>query len=259
MKLTVAIGALLVLVCPAPALAQDGARAGPSVAFAPVTQIPIPLQSTSGRFSSLNPINRRSCFNKKVIGRVVSTHLIMVKEKFCGHGQSGNVLVNVDFSNPADVGQMIVGRRVAVTATFKNAEEGRTSEIYADYLIAEKATLVVVDPRASPAPAFTSYMICQPPELDALAMQLGRELCVQSTIVANLTDAGPALETAARASAKAPPTDELSGDPEAITCRLDVERSDIHLPAMACAHNNYWRWWAVTQVSPIGYSQPAPP
>jgi hypothetical protein len=166
----------------------------------------------------------------------------MVDEMGC-RGQGGSTLVNVELSNPADAVQMVTGRRVAITGTFKSAEERRGLYYLAVYLIVDKARLVAGDPLAAPAPASTSYMMCQPLELDALARQLGSELCVQSTLVANLTVTGPALETAARAPAKVSPTDAVSGDPNAITCRLDPERSDAHLSAMACARNSYWTWW----------------
>jgi hypothetical protein len=238
-----------------PALAQ--APAGP-VAFAPVTGVPIPFQSVSGRFSSLNPIHRRTCMTGKVTGRVVSSRLIMVDQRFCGPGQSDNVLVNVEFSNPADAGQMIVGRRVTIAATFTSAEEDRNAVFYALYLIAPKAVLVSADPPGPPAPAFTSYMICQPPELDVLAGKLGHELCVQNTIVANLGVTGPALETAARAPTNVPMQDAASGDPNAITCQLDLERSDIHLPAIACARDSYWDWYK-TKWRDYLFQTPAPP
>lgn len=238
-----------------PALAQ--APAGP-VAFAPVTGVPVAFQSVSGRFSSLNPIHRRNCMTGKVTGRAVSSRLIMVDQRFCGPGQSDNVLVNVEFSNPADAGQMTVGRRVTIAATFTSAEEDRNAVFYALYLIAQKAVLVSADPPAPPAPAFTSYMICQPPELDAMAGKLGHELCVQNTIVANLDVTGPALETAARAPTNVPVEEAVSGDPNAITCRLDLERSDIHLPAIACARDSYWDWYK-TKWRDYLFQTPAPP
>jgi hypothetical protein len=237
-------------------LAQIGAS--PPVAFPQVTAVPIPLQSTSGRFSSLNPTKRVSCPNKTVSGRVVSARLIMVEERFCGPAQSGNELVNVEFSNPTDADQMVVGRRVTIRAAFKRAEEPRTPEFYAHYLIAEKPELVDAEPRVAPAPAFTSYMMCQPPELDALARQLRTELCVQNTIVANLTMTGPALEAAARAPVKVSATNEMSGDPNAITCLPDLERSDIHLSAITCARGSYWAWYNAKWRDRL-YSTPAPP
>jgi hypothetical protein len=249
---------LLMLFCPAPALAQ--APAGPPVAFPQVTALPIPLQSTSGRFSSLNPSHQHNCSsNKKLIGRVVSTRLIMVDGRpDCGQGQNDNLLVNVELSNPADAMQMVVGRRVVVTGTLKSAEEDRTAQFHADFLIMQKAALVAGDPRVAPAPAFTSYMICQPPELDALAAQLGGELCVQSTLVAILIATGPALEKAARAAANVSPTDAMSSDPDAITCRLDPQRSDAHLPAIACARGSYWLWYKAKWRDPF-LPAPAPP
>jgi hypothetical protein len=258
MKPTLVIGVLLpvLFVGSAQALAQP---AGPPVAFAPVTGIPIPLQSTSGRFSSLNPSNQRNCPYKQVTGRVVSPRLVMVKDMFCGRRGHDNVLVNVQLSNPADAVKMVTGRRVVVTAKFKSAVEDRDPLFFAEFLIAEKATVAAVDSRdRSAAPAFTSYMMCQPPELDALARQLGSELCVQNTIVADLTKTGPALETAARTPAKVSPEDTVPGDPGAISCRLDPKRSDAQLPAVACARNSYWDWYKAKWPDPLSPT-PAPP
>jgi hypothetical protein len=225
-----------------------------------VTEIPISLQSTSGRFSSLNPPHQIACaFHKKVIGRVVSTRLIMVDGRpNCGSGQNDNLLVNVEFANPADALQMVVGRRIVVTGNLKSAEEGRTAQFHADFLIMQKAELVAGDPRVAPSPAFTSYMICQPPELDALARQLGSELCVQSTLLANPIVTSPALEKAARAAANVSPADAMSSDPSAITCRLDPQRSDTHLPATACARGSYWLWYKAKWSDPF-LPTPAPP
>ena len=257
------IGALLptLFFCAAPTLTGDGAPATPSVAFGQVTSLPIPLQSASGRFSSLNPPNQHGCATRKVTGRVVSPRLIMVKEMSCGLPGHDNVLVNVQFNNPADAAQMIPGRQVAITANFKSAEEDRDPLFEAEFLIAEKAELGADDSPDHSAPlaqAFTSYMMCQPPELDALATRLGKELCVQSTLVANLTATGPALEKAARTPADASPTDAVSGDPDAISCRLDPRRSDAHLPAIACARNSYWTWYKAKWPDPLS-STPAPP
>jgi len=244
MRLILSGGALFMLACLDPALAQDRSpAAGAPVAFAPVTGLPTPLQSTSGRFSSLNPTKRSSCSISKVTGRVVSPHLIMVNENFCGKGQSGNVLVNVEFANAGDAAQMVVGKQVTLAANFKDAEESRTSQFYANYLIAEKARLVDAGTNTPPTSAFTSYMICQPPELDALAGKLGSELCVQSTLVQNLAATAPALQAAARAPVKVAAEDDVPGDPNAIVCRQDLERSDVHLSSIACARGSYWDWY----------------
>jgi hypothetical protein len=258
--------ALVVLLCPAAARAQNSASSaapgtnGVSASLPAVTAIPIPLQSTSGRFSSLNPPNQLRCPSySKVIGRVVSTRLIVVQAMDCqGRGQTQNVMVNVKLANPADTVQMVAGRRVAITATFRSAWEHRTSAFTADYLIAENAELVAGDPIDRSAPAFTSYMLCQPPELDTLAKQLGHELCVQSTLVANLAAAGPALETAAGAPENVSPEDTVSGDPNAITCRPDTGTSDRHLSAIACARNSYWLWYKAKWRAPLS-PIPAPP
>src|SRR6185312_17490625 len=170
---------LFLLAFPVAALAQG---VGPSVAFPQVTAAPIPLQSASGRYSSLNPPNRLACPYSKVTGRVVSSRLILVKEMKCGRPGHDNVLVNVRFSNPADAEQMITGRRVTIAGKFVSAQEDRDELFFAEFLIAEQAALAGADPvdgSAPPVPAFTSYMLCQPPELDALAGTLGKELCVQ--------------------------------------------------------------------------------
>jgi len=245
MRLTPPIGALFLLASTAPALAGDGAPgvAGRPVAFPQVTATQIPLQSVSGRFSSLNPVNQLDCPYQEVGGRVVAPNLILVKQMACGEPGHDNLLVNVKLGNPADAAQMITGRHVVIAGRFKSAQEDRDP---VDFLIAENAQLVredPIDPSAPPAQAFTSYMMCQPPELDALARQLGSELCVQSTIVANLTVTRPALETAARGPARVSPEDTVRGDPDAITCRLDHGVSDRHLSDIACARNSYWAWY----------------
>jgi hypothetical protein len=263
MKPILAIGALLptLVFCLAPALSEDGASAVPSVAFPQVTAVPIPLQSASGRFSSLNPPNQLDCPYKEVTGRVVSPRLMMVEEMDCGRPGHDNVLVNVQLSNPADAVQMVAGRRVTITARFKSAEEDRDPRFFAEFLIAEKAELVAgdsLDHSAPSAQAFTSYLMCQAPELDALVAQLGNELCVQSTIVANLKVTGPALEAAARTPAKVSPENTVSGDRNAISCRLDPKLSDAHLPAIACARNSYWIWYKTKWRDPL-FPTPAPP
>lgn len=236
-------------------LAQGGP--GPPVAFAPVTGLP--LQSTSGRFSSLNPSNWRNCPHKTVTGRVVSPGLIMVRDMSCGRRGHDNVLVNVQLANPADAVQMVTGRQVVVTAKFKSAIEDRDPLFFAEFLIAESAKVVADNPRdRSAAQPFTSYMMCQPPELDALAKRLGSELCVQSTIIADLAKTGPALEAAARTPAKLSPEDSVSGDPNAISCRLDPKRSDAQLPAIACARGSYWAWYRAKWPDPLSPT-PAPP
>lgn len=251
------VALLLTLSSPPALLAQVGQPSGPPVAFPQVTAVPIPLQSISGRFSSLNPTKRLNCRNRQVVGRVVSTSLIMVDERFCGRGQTG-VLVNVQFSNPGDASRMVVGSRVTIRGSFKTADEDR-KEYDANFLIAEKAQLADVDSPPAPAPPFTSYMICQPPELDALAAKLGGELCVQSSLVNNLPATGSALEAAARSPANDTPPNEVSGDPNTITCRPDLERSDIHLTSIACARGNYWDWWDKAKSREDRYWTPAPP
>ena len=260
MKPILVIGALLptLFFCTTQALTQGRP---PVASFAPVTGVPIPVHSASGRFSSLNPPNRLNCSYKKISGRVVSPRLILVKDMNCGRAGHDNVLVNVQLSNPADAAQMVPGRRVAIAARFKSAREDRDPNFFAEFLIAEQAQLVGGDPldrSAPPAQAFTSYMMCQPPELDALATQLGKELCVQSTLVADRAATGPALAAAARAPAQVSPEDSVSGDPNAISCRLDPKRSDAGLPAVACARGSYWAWYKTKWSDPLS-PVPAPP
>jgi hypothetical protein len=259
----IALFAALLSPCVALAQSAPSANAGEndlSVSLPSVTEIPIPLQSTSGRFSSLNPPHQLHCpYYSKVIGHVVSQRLIIVDQMDCqGRGQTQNVMVNVELANPTDIAQMITGRRIAITAIFRSAWERRTSEFTADYLIAQKAEVVAGDPVVRGAPAFTSYMICQPPRLDALAAKLGSELCVQSTLVADLAATGPAIETAARTPAHVSPDDVISGDPDAITCRIDPGNSDRQLSAIACARNSYWIWYKAKWHAPLS-PVPAPP
>ena len=251
LKLALAMGALALSFSPAAVMAQNAA---PAASFAQVTAAPIPLHSVSGRFSSLNPVNQQKCSYSRVSGRVLSPRLILVKEMSCGRPGHDNVLVNVRFSNPADAAQMITGRRVTIAGSFKHAEEDRDPVFVAEFLIADNARFVSgdrLDASAPPAQAFTSYMMCQPPELDALASKLGHDLCVQSTIVADLAGWEPSLEAAARAPAKLAPEETAPGDPNAISCRLDPGVSDRQLPAIACARNSYWAWYKAKWGDPL--------
>ncbi len=256
MRLIMAIGSLFLLACSGPVLAQNG----PSVAFGQVTGIPIPLQSVSGRFSSLNPLDQFGCSDKKVSGRVVSPSLLLVTGSGCGRRGQNYLLVNVRFAHPADAAQMVPGRHVEITANFKRAFEAREPIFTADYVIADKAAIVggdPIEPSVPPAPAFTSYMICQPPELDALAKEVGSDLCVQNTLLTDLKATEPALAAAARAPSKTPPEDIVSGDANAISCGLDPGVSDRHLTAIACARGSYWAWYRALRDPK--FSIPAPP
>lgn len=253
MRLIMPIGALLLLACPA--LAQSA----PAVAFGQVTAIPIPLQSVSGRFSSLNPVDQQSCSSRTVSGRVVSPTLILVPKRACGRRGQNYELVNVQLANPAEEAQMVPGRQVNITASFKRALEARETRFIADYVIAQKAVIVggdPIDPSAPPLPAFTSYMICQPPELDALASRVNSDICVQNTLIAELAVARPALEAAAVTPSQTPP-EEMSGDPNAIWCGVDAQVSDRHLKAIACARGSYWAWYKALRDPK--FTTPAPP
>lgn len=250
MRYALVFGALLA--CGAPVLAQTSAQ----VAFPQVTGTPLPLQSISGVFSSLNPLDRHACAYRKISGRVVSPRLILVKEMACGRSGHENVLVNVQLASPADAAQMITGRHVDIAAKFKRAEEDRDSVFVAEFLIAEQARIVAADAAPS-APAFTSFMMCQPPQLDALAGKLGHELCVQDTLVANLAATGPALERAAQAPVAALAEDTAPGDPDAIACLPNPWILDRHLSAMACAKGSYWAWYVAMRRDP-DFTSPAP-
>lgn len=243
---------------PHPAMAQVSEQIGPPVSFQQVTGVPTPLQSISGRFSSLSPTKRRACSNREAVGRVVNPKLIIVDERFCGRRQTG-VLVNVQFSNIADADRMVTGSKVTIRAVFQTADEERDGVFYANFLIAEKARLMDVDASAAPAQAFVSYMLCQPPELDELAAKLRSELCVQNTIVSDIREVLPALETAARSPMMDANADGGGNDPNAITCRRDTEKSDIHLSSTACARGSYWNWWSTTKAREDRYWSPAPP
>jgi hypothetical protein len=263
--------ALLLTIWLSPAaLAQNGVPAstanGPAVSFPPSTQpLPTPFLSASGRFSSLDPPNKQACHNSSVTGRVVSPRLIRTGHFVCGNFTNilkgfpmDNSLMNIEFSDPADAAKMVTGKDVTITGIFMDASEMHGS-YPVNYLIAKNVRILASDQAGTPVQASSSFMMCQPPELDVLASKLGRELCVQSTLVANLSVTGPALEAAARAPLSGPPRDAASGDPTTITCRADPEHSDAHLIAIACARNNYWAWWVGKQQNPVGYGIPAPP
>ena len=217
-----AIALLLMIASPAPAQAP----AGP-VAFAAVTGVPTPFQSVSGRFSSLNPVHQHNCLTGQVTRprRLASSDPGGSDMSAAGRGND-NVLVNVEFEQSRRCRANDHGTARDHSGQLQKRGGGPRSRFRTpNSLIAEKAVLVSSRPDpAPPAPAFTSYMMCQPPELDALASKLGHDLCVQNTIVANLGGMGPALESAARAPAKLAPEDAVPGDPNAISCRLDPGR-----------------------------------
>jgi hypothetical protein len=260
------IAALLLFFHPAAAPAQsDGTPTTEQTAVLPsISQDP--LASTSGRFSSINPRRPLNCRNPRVVGRVVSPQLIQLNEFGClgqefalqGCCALVNVLMNVELQESRDVPQMIVGRTVAIKADFKLARESHGNYLVF-FLVAQNAALIAGDPPGPPAPPFTSFMVCQPPELNALARALGRELCVQSSVMATLNETGPALERAARALVQKTPADKASDDDDAITCHDDPERSDADLSTIACALRNYWSWWRMKQIQGQKFTRPAPP
>lgn len=259
---------LLALFLPAGVLAQSSAPTTADTTVQPARfpslgqQLPA-LLSGSGRFSVIDPQYQVTCHVSSVAGRVVSHRLIYMKDDFdCNKDQYGfnghGMLVNIELADPADAAKMVPGTAVIAKGTVKNAMEKHNG--YSVYFIfVENARVTAIGPDVDPQYANFTYMNCQPPELDALAKQLGRELCVQSTLVTNLAATGQALEGAAHAPAKMSPGDQVSGDPAAITCRLDPERTDAELSAMTCARNNYWVWWRAKRFNPSGISTTGPP
>jgi len=217
------------------------------------------LLSGSGRFSAIDPANQVTCGATSVAGRVISRSLIYMRENFdCGGFRGHGMLVNVELADPADAAKMIPGSAVIAQGTIKDAHENHNG--YTVYFIfVEKARVTSFGSDIDPQYANFTYMNCQPPELDALAKLLGRELCVQNTLVTNLVATGQELEAAAHAPMKISPGDLVSGDPAAITCRLDPERSDAELSAITCARNNYWVWWRAKWFNPSGISTTGPP
>ena len=88
----------------------------------------------------------------------------------------------------------------------------------------------------------SNRIVCEAPELTALSGKLGRNLCVQKSIVANLSVTGPALHTAARALLEHPIGYNPSRDPDAITCRQDSTQTGTRLPpVMTCGYNRDWK------------------
>jgi hypothetical protein len=217
------------------------------------------LLSGSGRFSAIDPPHQVTC-GTSVAGRVVSRNLIFMRNDFdCAGGFRGHdMLVNVELADPVDAAKMIPGTAVVVQGTIKNAMEKHNGYIVF-FIFVENARVTPFGTEVDPTYANFTYMNCQPPELDALAKQLGRELCVQNTLVTNLAATGQTLEAAAHAPAKISPGDPVSGDPAAITCRLDPERSDAELSAITCARNNYWVWWRAKWFNPSGIGTTGPP
>jgi hypothetical protein len=253
--------ALVLTVCLSPAaLAQNSAPPAPPSNFPSLGQQLPALLSGSGRFSAINPQHQVTCDVLGLSGHVISRNLIFMKDYFdCGGFRGHDMLVNVELADPADAAKMIPGTAVIAQGKVRNAIEKHNGYMV-DFIFVENARITApfgsdVDPQY----ASYTYMNCQPPELDALAKALGRELCVQSTLVANLAATGQALEAAAHAPVKMSPGDPVTGDPAAITCRLDPEHSDAELSAITCARNNYWVWWRAKWFDPSGIGTMGPP
>ena len=242
MRLILAIGALLLLACTDPVLAQNG----PPVAFGQVTGIPIPLQSVSGRFSSLNPLDRHGCADKKVSGRVVSPTLILVPQSACGRREQTYVLVNVQLANPADAVQMVPGRRVDITASFKRALEARDLHFYRRFCDRREGR----DCRGRSDRSFRAARASLYELYDLPAAGAGRarhtawqrSLCAEH---ASLQISRQQVRRWRRPPARLRKCRRRTwcpAMPMRISCRLDPGVSDRHLTAIACARNSYWTW-----------------
>jgi hypothetical protein len=158
-----------------------------------------------------------------------------------------DVTMNVRLADPADAGKMQPGKIVRLGGNFLVTRERR-----ADYLTVENAKVLEIDPLTTEEPTKTlSILLCQPPQLVALSKELGRRLCVQSDIVANLNVTGPDLHAATRSLMGRGARNELSDDPNAITCQ---KRVYVRLPSsVTCAFNSYWKSWVSQQMnSPMG-------
>jgi hypothetical protein len=151
--------------------------------------------------------------------------------------------MNVRLADPADAGKMQPGKIVRLGGNFLVARERSV-----DYLTVENAKVLEIDPLTTEEPTKElSLLLCQPPQLVELSKQLGRRLCVQSDIVANLDVAGPDLHAAARSLLGQAARNERSDDPNAITCK---KRIYVRLPSsVTCAFNSYWKSWVSQQMS----------
>jgi hypothetical protein len=199
------------------------------------------------------------CQNSNVIGHVLTPRLVAVeRDRFVCANYGGFADLNVELADPADAAKMIPGTYVIVRGTFISAFEYHGSYRVV-FVIAQQAHITSFGGSSTPVQTNGSVMMCQPPQLDALASKLGHELCVQSSLVTNLDANGAALEAAARAPMAGSAESAAAGDPAAITCRADPEHSDAHLTALACARNNYWAWWVQKQRCPITCDLPSPP
>jgi hypothetical protein len=257
MPRVLAIALLMVLVWPASVVAQSGpplvsTTIDQHARFPSLEQQLPALQSTSGRFSSINPPNQVTCRNSSVVGRVISNNLIHVDQFDCLEFRTDNgyhgccSLVNVELADPADASKkMIPGRRVIVKGTFKSALEDH-SGYPVNFVFVEAAQVTLFGTDQDPLYANATYIVCQPPQLAALSRQVGHDLCVQSDIIKSLDVIGPALETAARS------LDNSSSGPDAIMCRIDPAHTDAGLLSEeTCAFNNYWDWWVLKEHSPL--------
>jgi hypothetical protein len=115
----------------------------------------------------------------------------------------------------------------------------RQGNIQGDSLTMENARLLQADPFALLQPAFK----CLPSELDALAERIGRRLCVQNDVMANLKLTGAALQAAALSPLRDPEVKGSASDPQAITCRFsDDKKPASHLRPLPlnCAFNSVW-------------------
>jgi hypothetical protein len=87
-------------------------------------------------------------------------------------------------------------------------------------------------------------VVCDPPQLNALAKELARRLCVQSDILMNLNTTGTALAKAARSFEPFPQANTSNARPNAISCRNSSDgitsRLGTSRSPLVCALNTYW-------------------
>ena len=234
---------------------------------------PVPVVSTSGRFSSPDPQTKPDrvlfCRKDTVPGRVISDTLVLVPQFQCGNieelGAIGlrltNAVMNVQFSDPTERSKMNVGAGVFINADFVVAFEHHGT-YGVSFLIAKNAALTVgapPEPSTGPARPITSYIVCRAPAMESLSVRLGKEICIQSSLLDQLSTLEPAVEAAAATPVDETPGDSGSAEPNGITCRTDPERTDLRLSTIACARNYYWAWWAKKYALNERLIQPAPP
>lgn len=222
---------------------------------------PAPTPSNAGSDATSSTF---ICQNHSATGRAISPEGIQMAGFQCdltGNGNNGDgtnillgrfrhtkgqsdVTMRVQLANAADAGKMQPGKLVKITGDIRVIKFGNGRY----FLAMADAKVVWVDPfdrTAAPVPSGTGFIVCGPPQLMAISKQVGRRLCAQNDIVANLNATGQALSEAVRSLVLYPQADDLAGDPDAITCRQSENQTNTRLqPRVTCAHNSYWAFLA---------------